>query len=405
VFVETLQGKQFRNYQQFSVTFSPGKNIILGNNGHGKTNLLEALYFLSHARSHRAASDRELIQFGEHFSTVSASVKFHQHSSESLISADIQVDNNRLKTRFKHHATVLKSRSEVLGLLPTVSFFLGDLLLLRGTPENRRFWLDAAVSQYDKRHLAYCMAFNKVRQQKSRLLKADFAPVSKDHLFVWNKQFAEAAAVLITSRLRYLALVQPAVIAHYGAISNAGEVLSLLYSSSVLKAFSALETAEIFSSLPGQAEIESALMQLLTERIEDEIKRGICLVGPHRDDIQFFLDGFSAEVYASQGQQRSVVLALKLSELGLLTSKLDEPPLLLLDDVMAELDADRQYLLVEHLHPGSQVILTTTHPSSSWQPFLQSGLQSALAITDADRARVFEVKKGIIQSELSCVAG
>lgn len=395
MFVQTLKGQHFRNYSQFSAVFSPGKNIILGKNGQGKTNLLEALYFLSHARSHRAHSDRELVQFGQSFSTVSAALKFHQHEAESVLGVEVKLDSSRLKTCFKHHVNVLKSKSEVLGLLPTVSFFLPDLLLLRGTPDNRRSWLDAAIAQYDKRHLSYCVAFNKVKQQKSRLLKADLGQISREHLSVWNIQFAASGARVILSRLTYLALIEAMVSANYDAISQVGEALTVSYISKVLAALLPSGEHETSVKIPEISVVEKVLMALLQEKMDDEIRRGVCLVGPHRDDIQFSLSGVLADAYASQGQQRSIVLALKLSELQLLTQKLEEPPLLLLDDVMAELDADRQRLLVEYLHPDSQVIMTTTHSSASWQPFLFEGSENP----SKESVAVFEVLGGTIQKK------
>ena len=124
--------------------------------------------------------------------------------------------------------------------------------------------------------------------------------------------------------------------------------------------------------VPDVVELEVALARQVEEKMPEEIRRGTSLIGPHRDDIHFYLDALEAEAYGSQGQQRSVVLALKLTELKCLNAKLQEPPVLLLDDVMAELDPDRQRLLVEHIHPDSQVFITTTHPSSSWQTLLEN---------------------------------
>jgi DNA replication and repair protein RecF len=132
----------------------------------------------------------------------------------------------------------------------------------------------------------------------------------------------------------------------------------------------------------------------LEEKMPEEIRRGTSLIGPHRDDIHFYLDGLSAEAYGSQGQQRSVVLALKLTELKCLSAKLQEPPVLLLDDVMAELDPDRQRLLVEHIHPDSQVFITTTHPSSSWQTLLEHQPGSEAQ----DGIAVFTVNQGALST-------
>ncbi len=386
--VQSLHLIQFRNYPELTVDFSPRKNIFLGNNGQGKTNLLEALYFLSHARSHRTNSDRELIRTGEGFATLSAVLANHQYEGRTHLEARIRIEDQRLKTTFKVNANPLRSRSELLGHLPTVSFFLPDLLLLRGSPEDRRRWLDAAIVQYDKRHLSYLSDFQKVRQQKNRLLKDAPERINAEHLTAWNIQFAAAGAKVIASRLTYLSMIEDLAALAYLELSDAREKLTMAYDSSTLNRLR--EESPLMSGVPDLIEIEVALARQLQERASEEIRRGTCLVGPHRDDIRFYLDGLDADAYGSQGQQRSIVLALKLTELKCLTAKLQEPPVLLLDDVMAELDPDRQRLLVEHIHPESQVFITTTHPTSSWQMLLIQG--------DSGEMAVFHVAQGHLSS-------
>lgn len=374
--VQSLDLTHFRNYESLSISFSPAKNIFLGDNGQGKTNLLEAIYFLSHARSHRTSTDRELIRNGSQFATVSVQLANHYYDGRIQLDATVRLDDGRLKTLFKANASTLRSRSDVLGYLPTVSFFLPDLLLLRGGPEDRRRWLDSAIVQYDKRHIVHLAEFQKIRLQKNRLLKDPPEMFSKDHLSAWNLQFAAASAKVIASRLTYLAMIEDLVAMTHTALSDAKERLNMRYQSLVLDRVEGVAPGEI----PGTTSLEAALLQLLEEKMPEELRRGTSVVGPHRDDIRFFLNDMEAEAYGSQGQQRSIVLALKLTELQCLNRKLQEPPVLLLDDVMAELDPDRQRLLVEHIHPESQVFITTTHPTSTWQSLLerQSGEGTAV---------------------------
>jgi DNA replication and repair protein RecF len=383
--VQSLQLSHFRNYESLSVTFSPGKNLFLGNNGQGKTNLLEALYFLSHARSHRTTTDRELIRSGSTFGTVSAQLANHYYDGRTQMDAQIKVEDGRLKTVFKANASPLRSRSDVLGYLPTVSFFLPDLLLLRGGPEDRRRWLDAAIVQYDKRHLTYLSEFQKVRLQKNRLLKEPPELISKDHLAAWNLQFAATGAKVIASRLAYLSMIEDAAALVYLELSDARERLGMLYQSAVLEKMG----STLPGSVPEAGMLEALLLSLLEEKMPEELRRGTSLIGPHRDDIRFFLDDMEAEAYGSQGQQRSVVLALKLTELQCMNNKLQEPPVLLLDDVMAELDPDRQRLLVERIHPDSQVFITTTHPTSTWQAMLE---------VDTREIAVYHVQRGNLKA-------
>lgn len=393
--VQSLQLTHFRNYPSLQVQFSPGKNMILGENGQGKTNLLEAIYFLSHARSHRAGSDRELILQGEAFATVSAVLTNHYYEGRTLAEAQIKIEAERLKTSFKLNGNPLRSRSELLGHLPTVSFFLPDLLLLRGTPDDRRKWLDAAIVQFDKRHLLYLSEFQKIRQHKNQLLKNPLPTISKDHLQAWNTQLAVAGARVISSRLQYLAIIEDLTALSYAELSDSRETFAMRYLSAVWTEMDlTLPPGETWSVLQQQsdgveARIEASLQALLEARMSDELRRGTCLVGPHRDDIAFTLNGLDADAYASQGQQRCVVLALKLAELKTLHHKLQEPPVLLLDDVMAELDAQRQRLLVSHIHPESQVFLTTTHPSATWSSLLE---------TQDEQLAVFEVTQGQLHS-------
>lgn len=389
--VQSLYLANFRNYTELDVTFSMRKNIFLGNNGQGKTNLLEALYFLSHARSHRTTTDRELIRTGQSAARASAQLSNHHYEGRTQLEAQIKIENERLKTVFKVNASPVRSRSEVLGYLPTVSFFLPDLLLLRGAPEDRRRWLDAAIVQYDKRHLLYLSEFQKVRQQKNKLLKGLPEQISREHLTAWNIQFAAAGAKVIASRLAYLSMIEDLAALAYLELSDGREKLTMAYQSTVLES---IRQENASPGVPDAVELEVALARQLDEKMPEEIRRGTSLIGPHRDDIHFYLDGLEAEAYGSQGQQRSVVLALKLTELKCLSAKLQEPPVLLLDDVMAELDPDRQRLLVEHIHPDSQVFITTTHPSSSWQTLLEHQPGSEAQ----DRIAVFTVSQGALST-------
>ncbi len=380
--VQSLELKNFRNYEQLTLDLAPGKTIFLGANGQGKTNLLEAVYFLSHARSHRTHNDRELIRTGASFAAISAQLSPHAYAGRMQLDVRITLEpteagGERQKTTLRINGTTLRSRSELLGHLPTVSFFLPDLLLLRGSPEDRRRWLDAAVVQYDKRHLAYLSDYQKIRVQKNRLLKDSPERIAPEHLTVWNERLAGAGAQVLASRLQYLAMIEDLAATVYLELSDGREHLSWTYQAA------GLEPA------PTASDSAEALRQRLLAAMEasrpDEIRRGSALVGPHRDDLRFCLDGMAAVAFGSQGQQRSIVLALKLTELKCLSVRLQEPPVLLLDDVMAELDPTRQRLLVEHIDPRGQVLITTTHPADSWQALLR------------DELSVFRVRHGAVQ--------
>lgn len=393
--LESLALTNFRNYASLDIEFSPRINVLIGKNGQGKTNLLESVLLISQTKSSRTGSDRELIQAGESMMTLNAWVKAHQYDSSQQIQVQMTLgDSNRLKTVFKKNASPLKSRSQLLGTLPSVSFFLSDLLLLRGTPDDRRKWLDAAIIQYDRRHLERVSAFQKIRQQKNQLLKNHPQQINTEHLKVWNEKFAEAAAALMAARCQYLSMINDLVVVKYQELSNHQETLSFHYQHGLV--------IENNDDLYNQAILKEVLLTQLNATMADEIRRGTSLTGPHRDDIAFFINDLNAASYGSQGQQRTVVLALKLVELAVLTGKLNEPPVLLMDDVMAELDPDRQRLLIEHVHPESQVFLTTTHLDESVKQLLSDWLTSSQLtekLPAENICRVFSVTQGQVKEE------
>ena len=360
----SLHLSYFRNIEASQLQFSPDQTVLIGANGQGKTNVLEALYIASHARSFRTSQERELIQHAK----PKAQIKLVLDAPQGLTDVDINwtdatvldpTQPKRLKTSFTRNGVNLKNRSLLLGTLPTVSFFVSDLLLLRGAPEDRRKWLDAAVVQYDPRHFSWLATFNKIRQQKNQLLKQPPELLDRDHLAAWNQQLAEAAALVMAARLHYLAMVSPLVAEAYEGLSSytfPPEILSLHY-------VTPLTSTDVTSV----DELTQMLLSAMEERQADELRRGVCLVGPHRDDVRFDLNSYDASAFGSQGQQRSIVLSAKVAELRALQAKLNDAPVLLLDDVMAELDPDRQTRLMDCWVPGVQQVLTTTHLANDWR--------------------------------------
>ncbi len=386
--VKSLILRQYRNYDEQSLGFSVGKNIILGKNGHGKTNLLEALYLLSHSRSHRTSSDRELLLAGSDYASILVMMSPHAYEGDIRLEAQLRRDAaGRLKTVFKLNGTILKSRSKVLGHLPSVSFFNTDLSLLRGSPSDRRRWLDSTLVQYNKRHFSYVADYEKIRKQKSRLLKEGLkngGRTNQEHLAVWNEQLAVAASKLVESRLSYLQLIKDPATVSYLELSGRQEILDFNYKS---------ELDESYLNAGGQAVLQEAYTELLAQRFRDEQQRGVCLVGPHRDDIQFSLNQLDACAYGSQGQQRTLVLALKLTELSLLNHVSGEAPILILDDVMAELDPDRQQYLIDHIPEEIQVFLSTTHLDSQLNPVVSR------YVKERGDSAIFKVIEGCVQKE------
>ncbi len=363
--------RSFRNYSDVALIWSPHQNLFLGENAAGKTNVLEAIYFLSHGRSYRTRHDRELIQWDHPFATLSVTAQSHQHGGTLQIEAQLtQTPERGFKAVFKLNGQAVKSRSQIVGKIPTVTFFLSDLAMVRGVPEDRRTAVDSCLVQYDPAHFKRLALYQRVRQQKSQFLKQCLqtgvrADVSV--LMSLNEQVADAGAEVMWARLQYLQQIESLAELRYHELSQGREQLSMAYQPSFSQPL-AMTTKET---------LRDQLLAAIEAVSGDEQRRGQVLVGPHRDDIRFCLSGQDACLYGSQGQQRSIVLAFKLAEIQILKQALhEESPVLLLDDVMAELDPLRQSQLLAHLDPKMQVILSTTHLDAGLEAFLSQSVSA-----------------------------
>lgn len=333
-----LKLKNYRNCINVELDLNSQKILIIGKNAQGKTNILESIYFLSALKSPRTANNLEFINFEKAQLEISSIIE----KSNTQIDLDYLLDNkknkeikvNKLKTRPKEFKTVFK----------TVLFSTQDLLLLRGTPQDRRDWLDAAISQiypaYDDRLSKY----NKIRIQKNNFLK-EYS--QNETLFeVYNEQLTILGSNIIYLRKKFLKEVEKLAQEKHSTISGT-ESLTIGYDCNFLDKETEIE------------EISEKFKQKLEERRKEEIQRGQALVGPHRDDIVFCINEKEATKYASQGQQRTIVLSLKLAELEIITQKTGETPVLLLDDVLAELDDVRQNYLLQTIDEKIQTIITS----------------------------------------------
>ncbi|MEB3245345.1 MAG: DNA replication and repair protein RecF [Vampirovibrionales bacterium] len=398
MWLNALTLANFRNISRAQLAFSAGCNIILGPNGQGKTNLLEAIYLLSYGRSCRASSDKELVnqaqsQYGCLIKGIVHPGQIHPEWRQPY-TLEIRLEpsgvSQRLSAKLKKDETVLKRRAQWLGQLPSVAFFAQDLALLRGSPGERRHWLDAATSQWHPQHAQYLAEFERVLAQKNRALKtlqieAETAPILANNtelISVLNTQFAQTAARLLASRQAYLATILPEVTETHAQLTGQDRdgTLNLLYWAKGSLG-SDVPPGECCETL---ADWEAALTERLKLRLLAERVRGSCLIGPQRDDLSFFITPpgatapLEATTFASQGQQRSIVLALKLAERACLSKALNLSPIILLDDVMAELDPDRQHFLLCALQSSTethnvlpQVFLSTTHLTQAEQ-FIQA---------------------------------
>ena len=326
--------KNFRNCASVKSVINTEKTLIIGKNGQGKTNILEALYFLSALKSPRTSNIKEFVNFNAENFSIKANILKNNVESSIEIKYETGLKKILLVNGIKTNAR------EFRGFLKSVLFSTGDLMLLRGAPQDRRNWLDRAIIQiypaYDERLSKY----ERIRLQKNKLLKDE--KVNIDLLNIYNEQLSVTGANIIHIRKKYLKEISQ-------------------IASEKHKLISAMEELTINSAFPGD-NIETILINLKSElnrRQSEELARKQCCAGPHRDDINFYINKNDASKFASQGQQRTLVLALKLAELDMLKEKTGEPPILLLDDVLAELDDLRQNFLLKSIKEGTQTILTS----------------------------------------------
>ncbi len=377
LFIDALELWQFRNYAQLKWEGLNQYNLIVGQNGQGKSNLLEAIYYLSHGRSNRSTRDQELIRHAQggvlesqddpflgQGSRVALKLKDSHQLEARFMSVLSETGYRKWKTLFLIDGNRCKSRSEIVGRLPTVSFYLSDLEIVRGTPQHRRRWLDLATIQRSPLHLEHLQTWKKVLAEKNALLKqVDFPHPSPEHLAlldVLNIQLSHLAYTLIEGRLQTLQHLQNALPRLYHHLSKGKEGAPQLQYHVVQWP----DALTLFEHLTKEDWINACQARLL-ELLPQEIRRQNVSWGIHRDDVEitFEAGGHHVDVrtYASQGQQRSVVIALKLAELQMLQGSLHQDPIILLDDIMAELDVERQQALLEVFPKSSQVFLTTPY--------------------------------------------
>lgn len=344
----------YRNCRDLTLNLASNKILIIGKNAQGKTNILESIYFLSALKSPRTSNNIELINFEAEKTELNCNLI----KNETDVELDFSYNNekkreiaiNKVKTTPKNFKSVLK----------TVLFSTADLLLLRGNPSDRRDWLDRAISQvypaYDERLSKY----DKIRIQKNNLLKEYLKTGSLNNtlLDVYNEQLVITGSNIIFLRKKFLKEIERIAHEKHRIISET-ENLKIDYDCSFLSNETDLD------------EIASAFTISLEERKSEELRRGQACIGPHRDDIIFYINGNEAVKFASQGQQRTIVLSLKLSELDIITAKTGDEPILLLDDVLAELDDLRQNYLLKSINKNTQTIITSVDTILFEEEFLK----------------------------------
>ena len=395
MYLKSLHLKQFRNYHDQQVEFSAPKTILVGDNAQGKSNLLEAVELLATLRSHRALRDRDLVLDGEPLGQVQAVLE----RNSVPVDLTLTLRSNGRRT-VNLNGEILRRQLDFLGVLNAVQFSSLDLELVRGSPGERRNWLDGLLTQLEPVYAYILQQYNVVLRQRNALLKQGLGAGSLSdlaggtdvilpahdltQLAVWDAQLAAIGARVIRRRARVIERLAPLAQAWHQAISNQAEQLEIRYAPNVV-----IETDD-----PGL--IQQEFLEKIQRRAVAEQQQKTTLVGPHRDEIEFMINRTPARQYGSQGQQRTLVLALKLAELKLIESVIGEPPLLLLDDVLAELDLTRQNKLLETIQDHFQTLITTTHLGSFDAQWLKS---SQILTVQAGQVQTGQVQTRQAQAE------
>ena len=332
--IEALDLQNYRNYELLGMKFSPETNILYGDNAQGKTNILEAIYVASTTKSHRASKDREIIAFDSD----EAHIKMFVRKNNISHRIDMHLKKNKTKG-VAIDGIPIKRAVDLLGIINIVFFSPEDLNIIKSGPAERRRFMDMELCQLDKIYVHNLVNYNKALLQRNKLLKdISFAPSLADTLDVWDEQLVRYGKELIRIRREFVNNLNSIIFDIHGRLSGNKEQLELVYEPSV--------------------DEEEFKNRLYLSR-EKDIRQKTTVYGPHRDDLSFMLGDMDVRKYGSQGQQRTCALSLKLSEIELVKLLTGDTPVLLLDDVFSELDANRQNYLLDSIS-NVQTIVTCT---------------------------------------------
>lgn len=337
--IEQLKLTSFRNISQAEIPFTNGINLLIGNNAQGKTNIIEAIFCLALSTSFRTSKEAELIQYEKPKATVFANVETKFGNQQ--IAIGFEPKHKTLEINLEP----IKRVQDFIGCVKVVLFTPDELRLIKDGPEIRREFLDRDISQLSPVYYHCLMQYQKVLSQRNKLLKFEKNIQSlQQQLEVWDAQLAHYASRIIITRRKFISKLSVSKFFKESHIMRPNETLSMKYVG--------------FGGNSAQ-EIEEHMRKSLQDNLQKDIELGYTSIGPHRDDIKFFIGKEDAKIFASQGQQRSIILSLKLAEMEVFFNEIGEYPILILDDVFSELDSKRQKALYDILQ-NFQTIITGT---------------------------------------------
>ena len=349
MWVQTLHLNDFRSYKEAHVEFSPGVNVLVGSNGQGKTNIVEAIYYLATLNSHRVASENSLVKSG----ALSAVIRSKINQNDRALTIDIEISPGKTNRAKLNRSPVPKVR-DILGIVKVIMFAPEDLALVKGDPNERRTFMDQTLIQRTPKFMGVKSDYEKVIRQRNALLKSSHHENINSTLQVWNEQLAQLGAGITYSRIQFIRDLTPFICTRYHQISGGEKAvsasdISLTYQSKYL-------TEGDLESLTHN-DIKEHILKQLDLRKKEELIRGVTLVGPHRDELFIKLGPLPLKGYASHGESWSAALALRVASADVLRADGIEP-ILILDDVFAELDLLRRTTILELTQHAPQVFIT-----------------------------------------------
>ena len=375
----TLRLEQFRNYTTAFLHWHPNLNLIYGQNAQGKTNLLEAIAYLSLGSSFREQKEEHLLQWQQDYFYLAATLEKNQQ--EHSISAGYQ----KKRRLWKKDGVVCKKTSEIAGFLHTVVFTPEDLELVKKGPEQRRRFLDREMVQLFAGYHLFLNQYQKALQQRNALLRQlsgqHLDQTEQDALLLpWEESLAKAGAVIVQKRFAMVQQLETIAREIHRHLSNGKETLALSYQTR-------LKLEQPLADLLAAGQLSEIFLQHYSAQREIDLKQCYTHTGPHRDDIKITVNGVDLRHFGSQGQQRTAALAMKLSEVELVRQIKGEYPILLLDDVLSELDAGRRQALLAMMWQKAQIFITATEKETEllWQ--------------DAGEYATYQVKQGVVQQD------
>ncbi|WP_432662105.1 DNA replication/repair protein RecF [Wukongibacter baidiensis] len=357
MFISKLKIVNFRNYSSLDINLHEKLNIFIGNNAQGKTNILEAIYLTGFGKSFRTNKDKELINIDSDM----AYVKVEGTKRHSEVSVEFRLWNNK-KKQIKTNGLSLTKLSELLGNIYIVIFSPEDLKLIKGGPSERRRFIDREISHINRKYYYDIMSYNKVLLQRNNLLKnISYNRKLLKTIDIWDEKLVEYGTGVIFKRMEFINRLNSLSRLMHRKITDGRENLEIKYLSNI-----------DIDNKSSHDEVYKNFKKKLEKKIEIDIKRGFTTVGPHKDDLGVYIEDKDIRIFGSQGQQRTAALSLKLSEIEIIKGEVGEYPILLLDDVMSELDINRQNFLIKSLK-NVQTFITITEIPELMIPIVNEG--------------------------------